>query len=731
MSRALSNKLYRNFTKGLITEASLLTYPENSCIALDNCILYRKGNISRRLGIDFEPGWRQSPYAYYQADINDYGISEYKWEAAANDINKNFLVSQIGLTIRFHDLNYQDLGAHIKSFEIDMTPFFAPNVTADEARACTLQYTSGKGYLFIVGEKFEPIIVEYLKDTDAIQVNRIYVQVRDFVGVNDGLANDEEPATLSAEHNYNLLNQGWYDAANDGSGSTIQYFDLYGGVGSQNAPAQTPITSFHTANSRYPGNNKQWWVAKDATTGAFDPALLNKFSFGSGRAPRGHFILNAFYKDRTAASGILGIPIEKTNLRPHTVAFFSGRVWFACGSSVYYSQILDAKGKAGFCYQEADPTSEDFSDLVASDGGELLIPEMGEARRLLPAAGGILVFANNGVWFIGGTAGGFSALDYSTTRVTPIGTDSPMSVVDAKDGIYWFDRVGIRAMNVKTGAGGTSFDLATISEQTIQSYYNDIPKENLPYVKSIYDPASNTIQWLFNDEASSPHSLYDSILNLDLTLQAFYPWSIGEQGPRIGGVFQTSVLNPVNNPYNSSIRDTFIKYIVFAPKDISYYVTFGYPKDYTFVDWKSSNGVGYDYLSYLESGYELLDDAMRKKEMNYVFCYFRKTEENYVADGPTYRTDNPSSCLFQTKWDWSDTNTSNKWTSKVQAYRHQRVPGVDVTDLKFDTGFPVVVSKNKVRGHGRAIQFRFESAGPGKDFDLLGWAVPYSGNTNP
>ena len=55
MARQVANKIYRNFTKGFITEASELTYPENSTIAEDNCIIYQKGNRSRRLGFDIEP----------------------------------------------------------------------------------------------------------------------------------------------------------------------------------------------------------------------------------------------------------------------------------------------------------------------------------------------------------------------------------------------------------------------------------------------------------------------------------------------------------------------------------------------------------------------------------------------------------------------------------------------------------------------------------------------------
>ncbi len=780
MARGLTNRLYRNFTKGLITESSLLTYPENSCNDLDNCIIYRKGNISRRFGADYEENWTTSPYTVNEADNNVTALKEYKWESVANRSTINFLVVQTGITLRFYDMNTQTLGTSLKTFSFDMTPYLAPNTTVAQGVDCEISFASGKGYLFVTGEKFEPIIIEYLPALDAITVARIYIQVRDFQGVDDGLANDDEPTTLSATHNYNLLNQGWYAAANNASGSTVSYFSPFGVLDFHVAPAQTPITNYFTETSRYPGNNKQWWVAKDNTTGDFDPELLTKFNFGSGRAPRGHFILDAFNKDRSAMSGILGLPVETTNSRPVSVAFFSGRVWYLA-DQVYYSQILDNKAKAGLCYQEADPTSEDFSDLVASDGGSIPIPEMAKGVRLLPAAGGILVFATNGIWFISGTAGGFSAVDISSTRVSPIGTSNPNTIVDSKDGIFWWGKVGIQKLVVESGAGGTSFDNNTVSEETIQGFYNDISSESKRWAKGVYDPATNTIQWLFNSVDTERYK-FNRILNLDLTLGSFYPWTIAGDGPSIMGVFITPELNEVNSPYETSIRDNYIKYLVALPQGGLHYFTFGFFKNYRFADWPTWESPGFEYLSYLESGYELLDDAMRKKELNYVFCYFRKTEENYsqgvlmnetvleainlylsqvnpsrlggntlpirdfnqaivvtsnvylgnyVPDGLDYTVGNPSSCLLQIKWDWASGSNSGKWTTAVEAYRHQRLPAVDITDLSFNTGFPVVISRNKIRGHGKALQFRFESNGSGNDFDLLGWSVPISGNTNP
>jgi len=126
-------------------------------------------------------------------------------------------------------------------------------------------------------------------------------------------------------------------------------------------------------------------------------------------------------------------------------------------------------------------------------------------------------------------------------------------------------------------------------------------------------------------------------------------------------------------------------------------------------------------LSFMETGYELLEDAMRKKQMVRIFIHFRRTEDD--------TNEPPSSCKFRTKWDWTANSGSNKWSRQIEAYRPKtmRLP----TTADFESGFPVVVSNNKVRGSGKALQFRFELDEPGKNFDLLGWSVAYVGNTEP
>ena len=76
-----------------------------------------------------------------------------------------------------------------------------------------------------------------------------------------------------------------------------------------------------------------------------------------------------------------------------------------------------------------------------------------------------------------------------------------------------------------------------------------------------------------------------------------------------------------------------------------------------------------------------------------------------------------SSCKLRVKWFWTDLFSSGKWSRQEEIYREVH-PKIDSTH----EGYPVVVTKNRVRGNGQAAQFEFVSES-GKSCDLLGWGV--------
>jgi len=203
MAQSKTNKLYRTFTKGLITEASYLTYPEDSSLDELNTVPTRKGNRFRRLGIDYNVN-NVSPRVTYDSYA---AKAEFVWRAVGSKPETTFLVVQNGHVLSWFDRSQPEFAANKKSFELDLNVYTRPGVADVTAKAC--RFASGKGYLFVVNPDIEPLVISYDKATDSITTTKIAILARDFEGLRDGLQNDEEPTALSKEHFYNLLNQGW------------------------------------------------------------------------------------------------------------------------------------------------------------------------------------------------------------------------------------------------------------------------------------------------------------------------------------------------------------------------------------------------------------------------------------------------------------------------------------------------------------------------------------------
>lgn len=216
MPRAQANKLYKTFIKGLITEAGPLTYPENASTDELNTVIKVKGSRSRRLGIDFEPS---SITSTVTGLADGMFTSEFAWKGVGNSSSVNFLVVQVGSALHFYNLDAAPIAGAKKTFTVDLTTYKASFTDNAHVAANPVQMAAGKGYLFVASPYIDPIVIEYDSTGDTISVLKITLQVRDFVGVDDSLANEEQPTTLTKEHMYNLRNQGWL---NPGPGGVVQ-----------------------------------------------------------------------------------------------------------------------------------------------------------------------------------------------------------------------------------------------------------------------------------------------------------------------------------------------------------------------------------------------------------------------------------------------------------------------------------------------------------------------------
>jgi hypothetical protein len=426
LPRQAGTKTYNTFVAGLVTEATPLTFPENAALAVENCDFEKEGDIHRRLGVNYESGYALSTKAIAEASFQTKAVCAYVWNTVAGDGNRNFLVIQINTTLYYVDMDNTALSDGLKGFTTDLNSFVAPAATNEGDEPISV--ASGKGFLFITSKKIKPFFVTYSPSGDSITNTEVAINIRDFDGVDDTLDIDEEPTSLSTLHHYNLKNQGWV---------------------SPGGAIADPVTTYFSTTAQYPGNNKQWWTTKD-TTGNLDSNLLERFYTGNTQAPRGHFLLNPFAKDRDAASGLSGITDENTATRPASVAFFAGRGFWGgppetkLSGHIFFSQIIENESKIGLCYQDADPTSEDVSDLVDTDGGVIIIPDAGNIKALITSGASLLVFADKGLWAIEGSTGqGFTPTDYSVTKISDIDLVGPRTLV-LVDGVpVWWSKKGI------------------------------------------------------------------------------------------------------------------------------------------------------------------------------------------------------------------------------------------------------------------------------------------------
>ena len=741
MPRQAGTKTYNTFVGGLVTEATPLTFPENASLSAENCDFEKEGNIHRRLGANYESGYSLSSKAVAEASFQTKAVCSYVWTTVAGDGLRNFLVIQVDTTLYYVDMDNTALSDGLKGFTTNLNSFVAPAASTEGDEPISV--ASGKGFLFVASKKLKPFYVTYSPSGDSITNTEVAIRIRDFDGVDDTLAIDAEPTSLSTLHSYNLKNQGWV---------------------SPGGAIADPVATYYSATGQYPGNNKQWWVTKD-TSGNLDSDLLERYYTGNTQAPRGHYILDPFAKDRDAASGLSGIADENTATRPAAVAFFAGRGFWGGppedkqSGHIYFSQIIEDEAKIGLCYQDADPTSENVSDLIDTDGGVIIIPDSGNIKAMVTTGSSLLVFADNGLWSIQGSAGqGFTPTDYAVTKVSDIGLVGARTLTLVDGTPVWWSKKGIYTIGRNDVTD--RLEARSLTEQTIQTFYDeDIEANSKRHAQGSYDPETGKVFWFYNKNGNNTNYRYkyERALVFDTRISGFYPYKISEldvDSPYIAGCIPLpeavktlesevvteastglTVLDDDNEIVEADEESTTdqiqTKFLTIVPGIGVSEWTYSLFNDHDFVDWEQKDGTGANFDSFFETGYLLEGDVINDKQATYITCFLRKTETDYRNDGTgTYILHRPSSCYMQAKWEWADNSNSSRWGRRQQVYRILKTYNNTPTTLDFDNGFPVVVTRNKVRGQGRSLHLRYDSE-DGKDFDLYGWATNYSIETAP
>ena len=400
-----------------------------------------------------------------------------------------------------------------------------------------------------------------------------------------------------------------------------------------------------------------------------------------------------------------------TDYRPTCVEFYAGRLWFTgtphekVSTKIFYSQVIESDGQYGKCYQVADPTDENISDLVDTDGGVITIPEAANIHYIMAFSGSLLVFASNGVWAVaGGQSGYFTATSYAIRKISDIGSTGAGSIVLAENIPMYWSTSGIYAFSQDANSGFIS--VQSISVNKIDSFYRDIPYLSKQKVQCTYDDIEKRVYWLYSSTSTTDWH-YDSALVFNLKFLAFSPWKI----------YRTLTGSPA---YTTSI---------FTVRDTGSYIRLKFVGIYngklhiadtsanTYADWNSG-----EEQAYVITGYDTLETPQYTKYAPYITVFQNKTETGFTTSFTDLVPVGESSLTMQAQWDWTDRTTAGKWGSAQQVYRHRRLyTPVDASDT-FDNGETLVITRNKVRGRGRCLSIKF-TVGTGKDSWLLGWTI--------
>lgn len=394
--------------------------------------------------------------------------------------------------------------------------------------------------------------------------------------------------------------------------------------------------------------------------------------------------------------------------RPSTTTFFAGRVFYSgldesdLGSKIFFTRIIENDDHYAQCYSDNDPTSETLATFLASDGGVISIPECGTIVKLFAAQSSVIVLASNGIWLVSGSGGlTFSATSYQVRKLSGVGSRSPQSVVDYKGLPIWWGEDGIYTMQFNPNYD--SFDVVSLTQDSIKTFYLAIPVANRIFVKGVYHPQLDILTWLYNDSASfetADHYKYTRALNMLPRSKAFYPWTFEEADVSIRGIIYFSDAQRLFEPsVKYTVTYTSGTKLVYAQESSSTY------KDWSTYAQTIANDVSkeVDYTSYFLTGYYIHGETQRFFQGNYVFVFVDQ--------------DTQGSCMMKTIYDWSTSGNSGKWSPEQQIYPDwQTLQSVNYRRLK-------------TRGKGRSMQMYFESE-EGKPFSIIGWSAWESGNAN-
>lgn len=742
------------FNAGINTEASLLNFPPNASKDEENFELNKNGIRERRLGIDYEQGFSLFNLGITSAQYSTRASNTFSWKGAGGSTANSFIVVQIGQSLHIFDSQVDSVSG---------TGFLGTVVASNFPEEVKYSFASVDGILNVVSGKEEVFQVSYNETTSTFSSSYDRIKVRDLWGVQVLTESYETDPMYRGvveipNHTYNLRNQSW--ALPRRRAGTMR----------------DPIEDYFNRLDLFPSNSESIWtgvtfVSGDEPAEVFLPTLMRDRLGADISSAKGFFIIDLLRRGNSRLSeyaknqannekllfNVGSLPEDVTEGGPTVITEFAGRVWFAgfggkavngdvrspnLSSFICFSQLVNSKADVLKCYQAGDPTSRETSDIVDTDGGFIRISGANKIVSLRAIGKELIVLADNGTWTVTGSADeGFTATKYSVTRITTYGCVSPYSVVSVGDSVFYWSDDGIYVLQ-RDQFG--SLLANNLTQDTIQTLYEDIDVSEKAKVVSIYDPFDRKVRWLFNTDELIGNNNFVFELILNTITGAFTKnkiYNLATNTPEVIGFILTDpfkrgevVENVVvggdqvqvvgdNVVITTEIRTTgtvSVKYLTVV-LDTTVKITFSQYRNTAFKDWFTANSVGVDAAAFMLTGAMTAGDSGVHKQTPYLVMHMFRTEFTATGGVP----DNQSSCLVQSQWDWASSATSGKWSPQQQVYRYRRP--FFVTGSTYDNGFETIVTRNKLRGRGRALSIKIDTE-PGKDCRIIGWNLSVNGN---
>jgi len=744
------------FVKGLITEASPLTFPENASLDELNFILNKDGSRQRRLGMEFRPD--SVNLTLPVSTIGGLKINTFKWENVGGDPLKTVIAMQCGKSVYMIDASNPG-GTFEQAFVVGSSD------------VVDISMTSVDGVLVCASGDKQITAIDYRDGvyTKATQT----LKIRDLFGVEDissgkDLLSPEylefRPTALTAAHTYNLRNQTFavprYVQYDEVTIDVISgFFTQSLGLFPSNSDSVLP---YFFANPSDGGNREvERYFAKEA--------FVNPL--GSFRAPRGYFIIDALERGKSRLDAVArlkarhpenvydvsALPQDKTPGGASVVTQFAGRVFYGgfsgdvlngdsqsprMTSYVLFSKLVDNITDIGKCYQAGDPTSKDTPDIVATDGGFIRLDGAYGIKKMVSVGSQLIVIAENGVWGIqGGSDYGFNAENYLVKKYSEHGCISASSVVLVDNTVLYWGDDGI--YNVAPDQYG-DWRVTTVTATTIQKFYDNIETSSKQGCKGFYDAYERKIRWVYDNDFLIT-GVDTKELILDLNLSAFYvmeiysgpsenrvvagaevpPFRLGsvQENVTVGGIAVTA--GGLDVVISGTVAETqlreFIYVTVTSYSDSQVVLRMAGYTNTSFLDWGEVDAAAYMVTGYMSGG-----DFQRYKQVPYLTVHSRRTETGFDTE---YNLVGQSSCKVGSMWEWTNSINSNRWGREFEAYRLNRLWMPASSSDSYEDGFSVVTTKNKLRGKGRVLSLKF-STSPGKNLHLYGWSMILGVNGN-